>query len=248
MNLAPSPFPTPAAGEVLSPRILFAAPAPAPKEQLAPWVQSAVAILCEALDCARELQRDEWDFAVEARCLRGAGLSDSNLRWLLCKGYAEHAVETTPAHAPHRTFRRTGSLAFCDRSCFVLTAAGAALAGQPPPRPVGGPGPGHAPAPAQPSLWSAVPRWDAGLHELRWGAQLVKRFREPAQNQELILAAFEEEGWPPHLDDPLPVNDSTDPRERLHDTIKRLNRHQVNRLLRFRGDGKGTGIIWEALE
>ena len=50
----------------------------------------------EALDCAQELQRDPWDFAVEVPCLRGAGLSDSSLRWLLCKGYAEHAIETKP--------------------------------------------------------------------------------------------------------------------------------------------------------
>jgi hypothetical protein len=73
----------------------------------------------------------------------------------------------------------------------------------------------------------------------------VKRFRVPALNQELILAAFEEEGWPPHLDDPLPQEANTDPKQRLQDTIKRLNRHQVNRLIHFRGDGSGTGILWE---
>jgi hypothetical protein len=34
----------------------------------------------------------------------------------------------------------------------------------------------------------------------------------------------------------------------LHDVINKLNRHQVNQLLRFRGDGSGRGICWEPLE
>ena len=40
-----------------------------------------------------------------------------------------------------------------------------------------------------------APRWDPECRELRCGADLVKRFREPALNQETILAAFEEAGW-----------------------------------------------------
>jgi len=217
-------------------------------EELAPRIQTGFDILTEAFGCARELQRDVWDFAVEVHSLRGAGLSDSNLRWLLCKGYATHAIETTPARALQRTFRRAGSLVFSDRSCFVLTAAGANFAGQlcSTPRALGGPRPSPASSP-RPAVWSAVPRWNAECHELRWGAKLVKQFREPARNQELILAAFDEEGWPSHMDDPLPNNSNSDSKERLHDTIKRLNRHQVNRLIQFRGDGSGSGIIWEAL-
>src|SRR5215470_6321160 len=97
-------------------------PAAALGEELAPGVRSGLTILAEARACAQDLQRDAWDFAVEAHCLRGAGLSDSGLRWLLCKGYAEHAVETTRARAPRRTFRRGAGLLFGDRSCFVLTA------------------------------------------------------------------------------------------------------------------------------
>jgi hypothetical protein len=223
-------------------------PALASGEELAPCLQTGCAILTEARDCAQELQRDVWDFAVEVHCLRDAGLSDSSLRWLLCKGYVEHAVETTQARAPHRTFRRAGNLMFCERSCFVLTPRGLDLADQPGsfPRALGGPGQSTASLP-RPAIWSEIPRWDADCHELRWAAKLVKRFREPALNQELILAAFEEEGWPPHMDDPLPNNSNYDSKQRLHDTIKRLNRHQINRLIQFRGDGSGCGIIWESL-
>jgi hypothetical protein len=36
-----------------------------------------------------------------------------------------------------------------------------------------------------------------------------------------------------------------DAKERLHSAIARLNKHQKNELIRFHGDGTGTGIIWE---
>jgi hypothetical protein len=73
---------------------------------------------------------------------------------------------------------------------------------------------------------------------------VVKRFRVPAQNQELILRAFEEEGWPDHIDDPLPVSGDIDPLTRLHDAINRLNGCQTNPVLRFSGNGTGTGVSW----
>jgi hypothetical protein len=205
--------------------------------------QSGLTLLLAALEAAKELHRDVWDFAVEIDNLRSAGLTSNNLRWLLCKGYADHAIETTRPKATRRTFQAAGNLMLCERSCFVLTPAGVALMS----------GEGIAwrkrgtahEAPSEPPAPAKVPRWDAECRELRWGAMLVKRFRVPALNQELILAAFEEEGWPPHLDDPLPQEANTDPKQRLQDTIKRLNRHQVNRLIHFRGDGSGTGILWE---
>ena len=203
-------------------------------------------VLLEAVEAARELQRDVWDFAVEIHNLHNDGLTNTDLRWLVCNGYVEQAIETTRPQAARRTFRPARNLMLCKRSCFVLTSAGAGLARGEGFAPRKRGTPDQAPPPSEP--WAAqpkIPRWDAARHELCWGANLVKRFREPALNQELILAAFEEEGWPPHLDDPLPSSGSTDPKERLHDTIKRLNRHQVHRLIHFRGDGSGTGIIWE---
>jgi hypothetical protein len=73
---------------------------------------------------------------------------------------------------------------------------------------------------------------------------MVKRFRQPAKNQESILAALQEENWPLHLDDPMTGGDKVDPVERLRDTIKKLNRQSV-RLIRFRSDGRGRGVLWE---
>ena len=90
--------------------------------------------------------------------------------------------------------------------------------------------------------------WDAEGRELRIGGRLVKRFKWPATNQETVLAAFEEEGWRRRIDDPLPpVPDQLSTR-RLSETIKQLNRHQKNALIRFRGDGTGEGVTWELVE
>src|SRR5919197_716602 len=90
--------------------------------------RSGLAILLEAIETAKELQLDAWDFAVEIQNLRSAGLSSSSLRWLLCKGYVEHAIETTQPEATQRTFQPAGNLMLCQASCFVLTPAGVALA------------------------------------------------------------------------------------------------------------------------
>jgi hypothetical protein len=89
------------------------------------------------------------------------------------------------------------------------------------------------------------PRWDYQRQELRLGDAIVKQFKVPAANQERILAAFEEEGWPVRIDDPLPPNAEQNPKRRLHDTINSLNRNQKQHLIRFTGDGSGQGIRWE---
>lgn len=79
------------------------------------------------------------------------------------------------------------------------------------------------------------------------GGVVVKQFKVPAPNQELILAAFQEEGWPVHIDDPLPPRAEQDTKRRLHETITSLNRHQRVRLVRFMGDGTGQGVRWELI-
>ena len=89
------------------------------------------------------------------------------------------------------------------------------------------------------------PARDAGRGELRYGDRLVKHYRQPADNQILILDAFDAEDWPARIDNPLLAADGIDSKQRLHDTIKALNRHQKFRALRFRGDGTGQGVVWE---
>jgi hypothetical protein len=93
-----------------------------------------------------------------------------------------------------------------------------------------------------------LPHWDGEKRLLLWQERIVKCFRVPAANQELILAALEEEGWPDSIDDPLPVAHAINPKIRLHDTIKGLNRNQTHGLLRFVGDGTGRRVGWRLRE
>ena len=96
-----------------------------------------------------------------------------------------------------------------------------------------------------PTAAQGAPRWDGLRRELLVDGQVVKRFRVPAPNQIAILAAFEEEGWPPRVFDPLPPQEEQDPKRRLHESIKALNGHHRVRLIRFAGDGTGEGVLWE---
>src|SRR5687768_7642753 len=79
----------------------------------------------------------------------------------------------------------------------------------------------------------ARPHWDAELRTLFIGDVIVKTFRQPAPIQEMILAAFEEEGWPRHLDDPLPPLPGLNPKDRLHQAIRNLNRAMNEPIIRF---------------
>jgi hypothetical protein len=85
------------------------------------------------------------------------------------------------------------------------------------------------------------PRWDADRRELWYGETLCKRYAARAQRQTTILAAFEEEEWPAHIDDPL------DP-GLLAEVLANLNRGLPDAPIRFRGEGTGEGICWEPRE
>jgi hypothetical protein len=76
---------------------------------------------------------------------------------------------------------------------------------------------------------------------------VVKRFRLPACNQEAVLSMFEDEGWPPAIDDPLPFRPEQEAKERLHVTIRHLNANHQNQLIRFRGNGTGEAVLWEPI-
>ncbi|MHB0957928.1 MAG: hypothetical protein ACYC0X_19450 [Pirellulaceae bacterium] len=227
----------------------------APFDDVSPGIREALRQLLEAYDWAMEFGVSPWYFAVEIGELRAARVSHNHLRWLICAGYVEHAQEV-PFHSDKgRQFCFLGGLSFTDRSCFVLTEGGEEFARaacthgeernrteSPEPDIISGPSVLRSPQEA------VRPQWDHERHELRLGKSIVKRFKSPALNQEMILMAFEEEGWPSRIDDPLPPHLELDPRRRLHDAIKCLNRHQVQHLLHFRGDGTGEGVVWELVD
>jgi len=223
---------------------------PKPRIRLAPRIKTALTALLEAIDYGQDLDRTAWDFAIELSCLRRMKLSNSDLRWLVGRELVDHAVEITTTGDADRSFRQPPRLMFCKRACFVLTAAGAALA-----REIAGRESArrraevHEPV-DQPTLTIANPRpltptWDRNRLELKVGNTVVKRFRVPAANQEAILAAFQEEHWPARIDDPLPPHPEQSPKRRLQETIKSLNRNQKKSMIRFLGDGSGQGVLWE---
>jgi hypothetical protein len=196
----------------------------------------ALRLLLEAYACARDLGCDMWEFAVEGDTLRDHGLTNTQLRWLLRKGYIAQAVEKTLADAPQRSFRQTASPSLHQGGCFVLTESGVGFAAV-----------DHLASAANAIAKSQVttkPVWDADLRELRLGEALVKRFKQPAANQELILEAFQEEGWPSRIDDPLPPASEQNSKQRLHSTISNLNRCQETRLIHFEGGGDGKSVCW----
>jgi hypothetical protein len=106
-------------------------------------------------------------------------------------------------------------------------------------------GPSIAHPDARPTAARGVPRWDPLRRELLVDGQVVKRFRVPAPNQIAVLAAFEEEGWPPRVFGPLPPKEDQERKQRLRETIRALNHHQRPPMLRFSSDGTGQGILWE---
>lgn len=216
----------------------------------------ALALLHEALTYSRDVDLSKWDFALEIQSLRSERVTDSDLRWLSCKGYVEHADETTLPNQDRRSFRSSGHLTLSEDTCFVLTDEGYRVADEI--------------LNSRPTSADRLPRreqrqsideleangsvadpqqeqvvWDPNLRELRVGKRVVKRFRVPAPIQELILTAFQEEGWPSRIDDPLSPAPSIYPKQRLHAAINSLNRNQKIPLLHFRGDGNGSGICWE---
>jgi hypothetical protein len=211
--------------------------------------RAALAHLWKAFAYADDLHVDLWEFALPLLHLVELGVDESDLRWLVLNGYAEHGEEITAVRDKARRFRRGSNVAFTSETCFVLTEAGARL-----------PQDRHdeqnlaAPASLCPTIpfslaasspsSAEIPHWDPELRVLRFGGAVVKRFRQPSPNQEALLAAFEESGWPERIDDPLHPHGEPAPKQRLHFTIWRLNRHQEQNLIRFLGDGTGEGISW----
>src|SRR5262249_13850094 len=101
-----------------------------------------------------------------------------------------------------------------------------------------------APPPASPPP-AAKPEWKKQLRELWYAGHLIKRYRVPADAQECILNAFQEDGWPDCIDDPLPPKPGVDPPRRLQAIIKKLNGKQTRRGIMFHGNGNGMSICWE---
>jgi hypothetical protein len=211
------------------------------------FVRAVLVRLIEARDLAVAVDKDPWEFAVELTSLTPVDVSNSQIRWLIAEGLIEPRVETTTEASRRRTFRKLRSLALPERTCVVLTDRGQQTAAQ------------FAPDPHQLPIYRQIgtksseqpasnrPHWDSHRRQLSFQAQIVKVFRVPAPNQEAILAAFEQSGWPHCIANPLRGQADQVPKQRLPNTVRALNRCQSRPSLRFRGDGTGSRICWAAV-
>jgi hypothetical protein len=206
-------------------------------------LQLGLACLLQAADYAKDCGRALWEFAVDLAELRAAGLLDNDLRWLVSRGYVEHFSAQVVPPGPGVLAAR---LVFPPDTYFALTPAGMVRARQV-----------LAPEPATMThTWctralaaepAVVPDWDKRTSRLAFHGQLVKEIRSGARNQFNLLTALQAEHWPARMDNPLPGNSSIDSRDRLRDTVKRLNLGQQSALLRFHCEERGEVVRWESL-
>lgn len=92
---------------------------------------------------------------------------------------------------------------------------------------------------------ASVPFYDTCGRCLYWEGTRLKQLAANASTQRLVLEAFEEDGWPGRIDDPLPPKRSLLPAARLRETVRNLNRGLRPGTIRFHSDGTGTGICWQ---
>src|SRR6188472_4527258 len=97
---------------------------PAADENLLSELRPGLRALLKAWQFAQDANQSPWEFAVEIAALQQAGLTDNDLRWLLHKQYAEHAMETKRPRQEARWFAKRSAGRFSPQSCFVLTAIG----------------------------------------------------------------------------------------------------------------------------
>jgi hypothetical protein len=171
---------------------------------------------------------------------RTSGIDDLFFQWLLYQNHAEHFRQVS---GPRPRYRFEDSPRLHAESCLALTDSGERF----------GTGLLAAYVPGDPERLQAVcdeirlgrfiPHY--ADRTLTWGRKVVKAYAQSSSNQDLVLRAAEELGWPAWFDDPLPRVSEMNPKIRLHDTIKSLNRHQKAAILHFHGDGTGTRIGWD---
>jgi len=195
---------------------------------------------------ARDCQLPRRTTAVPLSRFRDMGVPDRVLIWMLYQAHVEHFQQDASNHHGSPERGAAAGVLFTSTSSFALTELGEAFGAYfldntlVPEREA-----------ALQAAWNKlllgelVPCYDKDNRVFSWGRNVLKCFRQPSVNQELVLRAAEELGWAVWFDDPLPGQRGKSAKVRLHDTIKDLNRRQVPHLIHFKGDGTGTRVGWE---
>jgi hypothetical protein len=168
------------------------------------------------------MRLDPWKYALPVEFLTSAGLTSGDIELLI----AGELLRTRDAH-PMRSGRRlrNGSP---NEAVVILTDKGAS-------------------ALEQSCLNEIRPHWDPERRVLSVDGDAIKVFRQPSENQESVLSAFQEDGWTDQIDDPLPRATGLGDRGakiRLRKTVEHLNRAQRLPSLLFCATGNGERISW----
>ena len=175
--------------------------------------RQALRLLLEVSEFARATSESQWTFAIGIGEFRRGGVAQRHLRWLIAKGYIEHAHEKAVLGGEFQTCPNRGRQRFAEDSCFVITPTGSRFAKE-----IAVSGSAQLGASVIHALDDSL-IWDADRRELwHWGL-VVKTYRRPAPLQEIILSCFQEDGWPAHIDDPLSGAGSADPQQRIRSII-----------------------------
>ncbi len=201
--------------------------------------RAALAPLWKAFACSQDLRIDPWEFALPLQHLADLGVDQSDLRWLVLHGYVTFRNRA-------RRYQPSPNAGVSVDPRLMITEVGLLVAD--PSAAAEDSSPGRSLNSADIiSVNSHVPQWDRRRRRLSFDGCVVKQFRLPASNQEAVLSAFEAEGWPASIDDPLPFLPELPAKERLHVTIRHLNANHQNRLIRFRGNGTGEAVLWQPI-
>jgi hypothetical protein len=182
--------------------------------------------------------------------LRAAGLSDTELQWLIGLQLLESQDTFEGSGVVHRRHRaRTDQRS--ETASYQLTHAGLCWAREI----LGGKRltPSVSPDGTPPDYGNhdrpRFPFWDADNRTLWWGDQILLRFhRRHAPNLEPLLTAFQNQHWKACIADPLAQEKESKFNPRLHDAIKYLNRRLRGKPIRFHGNGDGKSVRWEAVK
>ena len=179
------------------------------------------------------------------KSLQAEGVGEPILRWMIYQAHVEHLRLTSLRALGSLRFESVSTLCLLHDSHFALTQRGEEFADH---------FLAHVIASREIScehdwgqllLGRLVPEYDPSTRMFSWGWHVLKHFRQPSHNQEVILCTADELDWIPWFDSPLPLRSDRNPKTCLNYSIKALNRHQSPYLIHFQGDGTGTRIGWE---
>ncbi|MEQ8791702.1 MAG: hypothetical protein RIC55_35895 [Pirellulaceae bacterium] len=94
---------------------------------------------------------------------------------------------------------------------------------------------------------SVVPVWDRQSRTLCYRGEVIRTYKtDNAASQFPILEAFQLEGWPEHILNPLGIGRKDAPgKDRLREALKALNSGISKGIISFHGDGTGDGVRWQ---